>query len=183
MEIVKENISLEQLAKMENLSICSSNVCEWNGLKNLTAILSYYWENNDFLGLRNCGSKSNIELIELCKKYEKYISQPEKIIPENPIEKQIDSLTIRQKKILNNSINSLIRNLSVRTFNCIDKYSNSNFSLIGLREIIINRDFNFRNLRNVGKLSEDELKYFFINIREQLVLISIFTDEKVFTIE
>ncbi len=183
MDVVKENIKLKELAEIESLSIRTVHVCEGGFLSDINAILNYYWENNDFLHLRNCGQKSNTELIELCKKYEDFTSKPEKIIPENPIEKQIGLLTVRQKKILNNIINSQIRNLSIRSFNCIDKYSNSKFSLKGLNEILINQKFNFRNLRNVGKQSEDELKDFFQNIREQLELVSIFNDETEFTIE
>jgi hypothetical protein len=151
------------------------------------AILSYrrslYWENNDFFNLRNCGQKSNKELIELCQKYENYTIKPEKIIPENPIEKQIDTLTVRQKKILNNIINSQIRNLSVRAYNSINNYSNSNFSLNSLNELIINQKFNFRNIRNVGKQSEDELKDFFQIIREQIETIQLFENDDELSIE
>jgi len=183
MDDVKENINLYKLTKIENLSVRSLNVCEWNGLIDITSIFAYFLENSDFLRLRNCGQKSNLELIELCRRYEKYISNPEKVIQENSLEKKIDALTVRQKKILNNIINYQIRNLSIRTFNCIDKYSTSNFDLKGLKEIIINRKFNYRNLRNVGKQSESELNDFFENIREQLELLSIFNDEREFTIE
>ena len=188
MEVIKENISLKELTEIENLSVRAVHVCEGSYLNDIVTILNYYWENNDFLHLRNCGQKSNTELIELCKKYEDFTTKPEIIVPEiivpeNPVEKQIDSLTVRQKKILNNIINSQIRNLSVRTFNCIDKYSSSNYSLKGLSEIIINPKFNYRNLRNVGKQTEDELKDFFQIIREQLELVSIFDDETEFTIE
>lgn len=65
MDEVKKNISLEKLTKIENLSVRSSNVCEGNGLNDLNAILSYYWKNNDFLLLKNCGQKSNAELIDI----------------------------------------------------------------------------------------------------------------------
>ena len=33
-------------------------------------MVTYFWANDDFLRLKNCGQKSNLELIELCRKYE-----------------------------------------------------------------------------------------------------------------
>lgn len=178
----KENISLEQLTKIENLSVRSSNVCEWNELKDLTAILSYYWENNDFLGLRNCGQKSNIELIELCKRYENFVIKPVITVPENPLQKQLENLTVRQKQILINIINSQHKELSNRANNVINVFTNSDKSLSGLYEILINPDY-IKNFRNVGRKTEGELKGFFKNIRDQLELICFFKDEKELNIE
>ena len=145
MDDVKENISLEQLTKIENLSVRSSNVCEWNELNDLTAILSYYWENNDFLGLRNCGQKSNIELIELCKRYENFVIKPIIVSPENPLQKQLENLSVRQKQILNNVINSQLNELSNRANNVLKVFTNSDTSLKGLYEILINPDFDIKN--------------------------------------
>lgn len=183
MDDVKENISLDKLTEIENLSVRSSNVCEWNGLKDLTAILAYFWENNDFLGLRNCGQKSNTELIELCRRYESFIIKPIKAVPENPLKKQLENLTVRQKQILNNVINSQLNELSNRANNVLKVFTNSDTSLKGLFEILINPDFDIKNFRNVGSKTEDELKDFFKNIRDQLELISVFNDEKELTIE
>jgi len=183
MDDVKENISLEQLTKIENLSVRSANVCEWNELKDLTAILSYYWEYSDFLGLRNCGQKSNIELIELCKRYENFVIKPIIDAPVNPLQKQLENLTVRQKQILNNVINSQLNELSNRANNVLKVFTNSDTSFKGLYEIIINPDFDIKNFRNVGSKTEDELKDLFKNIRDQLELICVFNDEKELTIE
>ena len=183
MDGIKENISLKKLAELENLSIRTVHVCEGGYLYDIKAILNYFWKKNDFLHLRNCGQKSNTELIELCEKYKDFTLKPEETTPKNPIEDLINSLTVRQKKILNNLINSQLANLSVRSFNCIDKYSNSNYSIKGLYEVLVNPKFNYRNLRNVGRQSEDELIIFFNNIREQLELIQLFENDDELTIE
>jgi hypothetical protein len=183
MDDTKENISIEQLSKIENLSVRSTNVCEWNGLKDLTAILSYYGENNNFLSLRNCGQKSNIELIKLCKRNENFLIKAIKTVTENPLQKQLEILTARQKQILNNVINSQLKELSKRANNAIKVFANSDASLKSLYEIIINPNFDIKNFRNVGGKTEEELKDFFKNLRDQLELISVFNDEKELTIE
>lgn len=145
MNEITENISLEQLSKIENLSVRSFNVCDWNRLNDLTAILTYYWENDDFLGLRNCGQKSNTELIGLCKKYENFVIKPRIEVDENKIQKQLENITVRQKQILNNIINSQINELSKRANNVLNVFTNSDTSLKGLYEIIINPDLDIKN--------------------------------------
>lgn len=183
MDVDKENISLRELTHKENLSVRSSNVCEWNGLNDLLAILNYFWENNDFLGLRNCGQKSNTELIKLCQKYDDFISRPIKEKPENPIEKQIDSLTVRQKKILNNLIESQASNLSVRSLNAIEKISDSNLTIRGFKEILIDSRYDLGKIKNIGKKSVDELFQFFKEIREQIEIVQLFENDDELTIE
>jgi hypothetical protein len=183
MDIVKENISLSDLTHIENLSVRSSNVCEWNSLNDLMSILNYFWENNNFLGLRNCGQKSNTELIELCQKYEDFTIRPIKEKSENPIEKQIDLLTVRQRKILNNLIESQSSNLSVRSLNAIEKISDSSLTIRGLREILITPKYDIGKIKNIGKKSVDELAIFFKEIREQIEIVQLFENDDELTIE
>ena len=172
---------------MENLSVRSQNICEWNNLEDLVSILHYYWENNDFFKLRNCGQKSNTELISLCKKYENFdfalFHKPIEIPVENPILQKIDRLTARQKKILNNIIESRARELSVRSYNALEKYLNENFNIKELALSLADEYFQIKNLKNVGEKTEKELIIFFENIKEQIEIISIFENEDELTIE
>jgi len=39
-------------------------------MQNLQSIIIYFWAKDDFLKLKNCGQKSNLELSKLCRKYE-----------------------------------------------------------------------------------------------------------------
>src|SRR3990170_7507934 len=97
------NISLNELFRIENLSARSKNVCEWNSLSDINSILNHYWKYNDFLKLRSCGQKSNMELVDVCKKYEKLTINPKletiSVTPVNPLLVKIETLTIRQKQI------------------------------------------------------------------------------------
>ena len=183
MDVVKENISLSDLTHIENLSVRSSNVCEWNNLNDLMSILNYFWENNNFLGLRNCGQKSNTELIELCQKYEDFTIRSIKEKPENPIEKHIDLLTVRQRKILNNVIESQSSTLSVRSLNAIEKMSDSSLTIRGLREILITPKYDIGEIKNIGKKSVDELVMFCKEIREQIEIVQLFKNDDELTIE
>ena len=183
MDVIKENISLKELTELENLSVRSSNVCEWNGLNDLQGILNYFWDNNNFFGLRNCGQKSNTELIELCQKYEDFATKPKIVKPENPIENLIDNLTARQRKILNNLIESQVINLSVRSLNAIEKLSDSSLTIRGLKEILIDPKYNLRKIKNIGEKSVNELAQFFKEVREQIEIVHLFENDDELTIE
>jgi hypothetical protein len=183
MDDIKENISLKELSEIENISVRSLNVCKWNRLINLNAILNHFWTKNSFLDLRNCGKKSNTELTKLCLKYKNYTSKPIQDKPENKIEKQINCLTVRQKKILNNSINSQANSLSVRSFNAIESFSKSNLTVRGLKEILFNPSFNLAEIKNIGKKTAKELSLFFKNIRGQIEIIQLFENDDELTIE
>jgi len=63
------DISLNEIKKRELLSVRTINVCEYSRLYSLELIIKYYLANASFLRLRNCGPKSNEELISFCEKY------------------------------------------------------------------------------------------------------------------
>lgn len=178
MDHVNKNISLRELADLEDLTVRSLNICAWNGLNDLLAILNYFWRNDNFLRLRNCGQKSNKELIELCLKYEGFSSKPDEI-NHNTIEKQIDSLTVRQKKILNNLIVSQSANISERSLNAIRRISNFNITILGLKKILIESKPKSKLLaiNNIGKKTVDELTCFFNEIKEQINIVQHFEND------
>jgi len=63
------NYHIEELKRMENLSERTKNVCLEGSLDTLFKILYYFLEQNTFRDIRNCGLKTDMELINLSKKY------------------------------------------------------------------------------------------------------------------
>lgn len=63
------NFHIEELQEFSGLSERTKNVCIKGSLETLYKILLYYMKNGDFKKIRNCGEKTNIELITLAKKY------------------------------------------------------------------------------------------------------------------
>lgn len=183
-----ENYRLEELIKTEGLNVRTQTICLNYELTDLKKILElYHEENHTFMHLRNCGQKSNIELINLCKKYENFdfvsVHKPIEVPEENPILQKIERLTARQKKILNNIIESRARELSVRSYNALEKYLDSNFNIKELLLSLADEYFQIKNIKNVGEKTEKELITFFDNIKEQIEIISIFENEDELTIE
>jgi len=63
------NYHIEELKEINNLSERTKKVCLNGSLDNLYKILAYYFKNKTFKQVRNCGEKTNNELIEMSKKY------------------------------------------------------------------------------------------------------------------
>lgn len=193
MEDLINNISLQELSEIEDLSARTKNICEYCDLKDIHSILEYYWENFDFLKLRNCGAKSNLELIDICLKYEKVLYQTKNeffaeklILPENtvdPIIEMIDSLTIRQKKIVNNLLETHLNELSIRSSNALRAYFGSNVDIIGIKKILSNQESEIKNMRNVGERSINEINGYVALIIELIELISLFENETEIMVE
>ena len=181
------NISIDELFQIENLSVRAKNVCEWNSLNDINSILIHYWEYGDFLKLRNCGQKSNIELVEVCKKYEKLTIKPKsenfEVIQTNPLLVKIESLTIRQKQIINNLLENQFKELSVRSSKALLSYLDSDISIKGIKSILSNQESEIRNLRNIGEKSIEEINSFINSVKENIDLVSVFENEDEITIE
>ncbi|MCG6191358.1 DNA-directed RNA polymerase subunit alpha C-terminal domain-containing protein [Maribellus maritimus] len=181
------NYSLEQLAEIEELGIRSQNACKYFSLNSLKDIIHYYKKNGDFLKVRNCGRKSNDELIEVCKKYEEFfinelITQIEEE-SKNPIVAKIETLKVRQKKILNNLIASSFNDLSVRASNALKNYLEGEINIKGIKSLFADKNLKLTNLRNVGKKSIDEIQTFLDFSKDQIEIVSIFENEDELTTE
>lgn len=74
------NYHLIELKIAEGLSERAKNICLDNSLDSLFKVLEFYKEHGNFLSLRNCGRKTNDELVALSEKYlSKFDYVPEKI--------------------------------------------------------------------------------------------------------
>jgi hypothetical protein len=147
----------------EDLSVRSFNVCNYNGLKDLPSILSYFKENKTFVKLRNCGKRSNEELIALCLKYidKENLAQEETTKIENPLIAKISNLTRIQRENVNRFIEINVNNLTNRSKNALITFLNGNLKIRNLSErILTNERFNIQEIKNVGVKSTIELNSF-----------------------
>lgn len=177
------NIELKELSDIENLSVRTVNICKYNGLLDLNKILQSFWENGDFKKLRNCGSNSNKELIDICNKYENSIIRPPEPITENQKEKNIfietiDNLTIKQKAVLNNIIFAKFRNLTARSNNALGNYLENSITIKNLNKYIFSdSNFTISTLKNIGNKAGNEIDLFLNETKELIKLVSVFESE------
>ena len=154
-------MTIVEIYSSEEISVRSFNVCNENGLKDLQSILSYFQEYKTFDNLKNCGKKSNEELIALCLRY-----TDKKNLKE---EESTYNLTRTQREIVNSFIEINLNYLTNRSKNAISKFLNRNFRIRNLNErILANESFNIQNIENVGAKSTTELNHF-INLIKSFV--------------
>jgi len=149
------------------------NVCAANKLSSLDAVVDYYKLNNNFLGLKNCGAKSNKELIDLCKETikETYEEKLEII--------NIKNLSRLQRNIINDFINITLKNLSNRSKNALVLILNNDFNIETIQsKVFENGDFKIESVRNVGYLTVVELNDYFKNIELFLKEVHKLTNEE-----
>src|SRR5690554_2440850 len=96
-------MTIDEIYKKEEISVRSYNVCKYNELHSVSDLKSYYHKNKSFERLRNCGRKSNEELIEICNKYpDGYVENKEiEVKKENPLKSIISNFTRVQREVIN----------------------------------------------------------------------------------
>lgn len=156
-------MTIEEIYNSERISIRSFNVCTSNNLNDLISILKHFREYETFSNLRNCGEKSNGELIALCLKYEHNI---EHVQTEELPYSVVPILTKRiQRDIVNSFIEINSRNLSNRSINAITSFLHGNLKIKNISEHILNnKKFKIQNIKNIGEKSVTELENFIDSI-------------------
>ena len=132
-------MNIVEIYKRGEISVRSYNVCRYNKLNSISDLKIYYNKNKSFERLRNCGQKSNVELINICHKYkEDNVENREiEIKNENPLKSIISNLTRVQREVINSFIFVNTNNLSVRSKNAISLFLKNNLKVKGFSEKIL----------------------------------------------
>lgn len=178
-------MTIEEIYSSEEISARSFNVCKYNGLKDLVSILNYYKINRTFNNLRNCGAKSNNELVGLCLKY--YVQDQDDIIePTTKHQTTIDTISKLNKSQLetvNIFIEVILRKIENRSKKAIDKLLSGDLKISSFCETIFKYDdFHLKQTKNIGTKTEIELNSFFNSIINFIEKVSILENEKKFII-
>lgn len=159
-------MTIEEIYKKEEISVRSFHVCKYNELNSISDLKKYYYKNKSFEKLRNCGKKTNEELIDICNKYNN-VQIP---IPIFPSKSLISNLKANQIDTINSFILKKTEALSVRSKNAIRRYLKRDLSISHFAEkILFSSKFNISQLKNVGSKSIPELTHYISSI-EELVL-------------
>src|SRR5690554_856001 len=153
-------MTIDEIYKNEEISVRSYNVCRYNGLDSIDKLKEYYLTNSSFENLRNCGRRSNEELIEVCKKYKTTnADNTNEQTSKNPLEEILSNLTRIQREVISSFILVNTNSLSVRSKNAITQFLKYNFSVRNFTEkILLDKHFKVADIENVGQKSIPELE-------------------------
>ena len=172
-------MTIDEIYKNNEISVRSYNICKYNSLESLDKLIDYYFRNHSFETLRNCGRRSNRELIDLCRKYEtNIINNTIEKANENTLEETIVSLSRIQREVINSFILVNTNSLSVRSKNAISQFLNGNFSVRNFAEkILLNKKFILASIDNVGKKSILEREVYISIVNDFIISVKEANDE------
>lgn len=174
-------ITIDEIFKRNEISVRTYHVCKHNQLHSILDVLRYYHKNKSFEKLRNCGSKSNLELINTCTEYQgDYFENLEiEIKEENPLKSIVLNLTRIQREVINSFIFVKTNSLSVRSRNAIAMHLNNNLKVKNYTEkILFSESFNVQDIKNVGARCIPELEDYISIIKDFILEVSQTNDEK-----
>uniref|UniRef100_UPI0040476B25 hypothetical protein n=1 Tax=Algoriphagus sp. TaxID=1872435 RepID=UPI0040476B25 len=168
------NIEEMYYSYTEDLSFRSLTVCLNNNLVDLNSVLEYYEKNQTFITLRNCGKKTNSELINICLKYRKnkeFTFEQQNDSSEDLLT-IINNLSYEQIEYLNRFISLNFNNLSNRSKNALLEFLNYDLCIEKLKIFFQNEnEFNFRSINRIGLNSEIEVRLFIKKISNVISII------------
>ncbi|WP_320053164.1 hypothetical protein [uncultured Acetobacteroides sp.] len=146
--------SINELEVLEGLSVRACNVCMNAQLKNLSEIVSYYTKFGNFLRIRNCGKRTNNELVTLCLKYRPMLNgiplpdnvNVEELAPEDNavsgLFAEVELLSQSQVDVLNLYIIYLFLGLTGRSSMALRGVLRDDLSLKNVWDSLVQADFN-----------------------------------------
>src|ERR1035437_4686619 len=160
MEFNLENTQIDKLFELELICVRTLHICEDNYLPDTIAIAGYFRMNRSFLAFRNCGMKSNLELINICKIYDNktflnYEDCDESIPSQEP--DRIQLLDNKQKLILDNTIKFESKKLSKRSFKAMASFLGGEINLNNIEPVLYIHETEILSLKTVGTDSASEL--------------------------
>lgn len=174
-------MTIDEIYKKEEISVRSYHVCKYNELHSVSDLKKYYYKNKSFEKLRNCGRKSNEELIDICNKYQgEYLEKQEvEIKNENPLKNIILNLTRVQREVVNSFIFVNTNSLTVRSKNAISLHLKNNLKVKNFAEkILLAENFDVKNIKNIGAKCVPELEVYISIIKDFIFEVSQTKDEK-----
>lgn len=174
-------MTIDEIYKKGNLGIRSYHVCKYNNIETIYDLKEYFVKNKSFTKFRNCGRKSNEELIEICNKYqgEHFENRETEIKKENSLKTIISDLTRVQREAINSFIQVNTNSLSVRSKNAISFHLRGNLKIKNFAEnILLSDSFNVKNIKNVGAKCVLEIEIYISIIKDFMIEVSQSDNEK-----
>ena len=174
-------MTIDEIYREEKISVRSYHACKYNEIETIQELIDYFEKYKSFLKFRNCGRKSNEELLNLCNKYqEDYIeNRGVEIKKENPLKSIVLNLTRTQREVINNFIFVNTNSLSVRSKNAISLHLKNNLKVKNFAEkIILSENFDVKSIKNIGAKCVPELEVYISIIKDFIFEVSQTKDEK-----
>jgi hypothetical protein len=180
-------MTLKEIYSNNEISARAFNTCVDNKIGTISELREIYSNYGSFKPIRNCGEKTNLELISICLKY--FEDNEAKVLKdlnsnEVPIQIMITSLNQNQQNLINNFIVNNYSKLSHRTKNGLETFLEGEISLNGFFENIFSmQSFKPSELTNLGVKSIPELETYLKGVESYIIKIHNLKDDNELILE
>jgi hypothetical protein len=168
------NLTIDEIIDKHWLSVRSANVCKCNNITKLSDLLDHYITHNTFIEFDNCGAKSDVELIDVCKLYiDEYTEENQvELIPPIDLMATYNGFDPFKRSVFNRFFYTLFNKLSTRGINGLASLSGNYSSVQKYLFLFFASNTDFREIKNIGKKTKDELVIFKGQIQSFLLSIA-----------
>jgi len=169
-------MTINEIFLKEEISVRAFNTCTDNEIENISELIEYYNTYGSFKHFRNCGKKTDTELISVCLKYFDCKTETENtndLFSNNNIIELLSKFDERKITIVDNFIITEFLNLSVRSSNALKKFLSGDISIKSIENKIFKDNyFNINRINDIGARSIPEVGFFLKEIKSLIIDIS-----------
>lgn len=158
------------------ISVRAFNTCKDNQIETITELKEYFNTYGSFKNFRNCGRKTDSELVAVCLQYFDLESQQINTIDiysNQNISNLLSDFDEKKLIIIDNFIKVKFIDLSVRSSNALNKFLSGDVSIKNIeRTIFRDNYFNLNRINDVGQKSIPELGFFLKEIKTFILELS-----------
>lgn len=162
-------MTINEIFLKEEISVRAFNTCTDNEIETISELIEYYNTYGSFKHFRNCGKKTDSELVGICLKYFDLESQSINsidIYSNQNISNLLSDFDEKKLNIIDNFIKVKFIDLTVRSSNALNKFLSGDVTIKNLdRTIFRDNYFNLNRINDVGQKSIPELGFFLKEIK------------------
>jgi len=167
------------LSLVNAVSVRAYNVCLYNELSSVESLLDYFKRHGSFSEFRNCGLKTNLELIDFCKENVDSFSKDEQSKEVEPF--LIENFNKLQKRVIRHHVLLLWRNLPHEVFRALRDFLGGRgfLSMETMFDKVLNNSaFDLRHFDFLGGNAIKKLAYFLKSYKDTVQTVSVTSGNK-----
>ena len=169
-------MTINEIFLKDEISVRAFNTCTDNEIETISELKQYYNTYGSFKRFRNCGKKTDSELVAICLKYFDFEHTTTNIIDIYSNQNIIELLSdFNEKKLLivDNFIKVNFLELSVRSTNALNRFLSGDVSIKNIvKNIFDDVYFNINRINDIGAKSIPEIGYFLKEIKTFIIDLS-----------
>lgn len=162
-------MTINEIFLKKEISVRAFNTCTDNEIETISELKEYFNTYGSFKRFRNCGKKTDNELVAVCLEYFDIDHQSLKTIDvysDGNIVEFLSNFDENKLSIIDEFINSRIIDLSKRSSNALKKYLSGDITITNFtKKIFDNSYFNLNKIEDVGAKSIPEIGFFLKEIK------------------